>query len=254
MNKIKNLMGKIKTFWHNLITKIKTFYSTNRTQKLALSAVATTVVAGAVAIALLASPVVSPIASNVSDGATVSKDAEKDKLAKDETKKDDAKKDSAKDESKDETKDETKDEANTDTGTSTNEGTTTPESKPSTASNNSKPASNNNTTPAHTHNWVANMVTIPGQPPVYRTEHILGETKEVGYYTWPDGCKVESNSYESSAAADAEHTAKHGQMEIGYTTETITTEPQIKRTLIKEEIPAHQEQHGWKCSCGATKD
>lgn len=253
MNKLKQLMGNIKTFCRNLITKIKTFYSTNRTKKLALSAVATTVVAGAVAIALLASPALSPIASNVSDGATVSKDAEKDKIAKDETKKDDAKKDETKDESKDETKDEVKDEANVDTGTPANEGTATPENKPSTASNNSKPADK----PAHTHNWVANMVTIPGQAPQWKDTIIPGSTYEQGYYTWPDGCKVKATDYGGkggSTAADAEHTAKHGQMEMGYTTETITIPGKVEHVLIKEEIPEHQEQHGWKCSCGATKD
>lgn len=231
-----------------LIAKIKTFYRTNRTKKLALSAVVTTVVAGAVAIALLATPAISPIASNVSDGATVSKDAEKDKIAKDENKKDDAKKD----ETKDESKDEVKDESNVDTGTPASEGTATPENKPSTASNNSKPADKL----AHTHNWVANMVMIPGQPGETKDEYILGETLEVGYYTWADGCKVKATDYGVGGrdAANAEHIAKHGQHEMGYTTETVVIEPQVIHTVIKEPVPEHQEQHGWKCSCGATKE
>lgn len=244
-------MKKIKTFYRSLTTKIKTFYSTNRTQKLAISAVATTAVAGAVAFALLSTPVISPLMSNISDGAIFTKDAEKDKISKDDTKKDEAKDETKKDESKDESK---KDDVKEDTGTTVNEDSTAPESTPNTKPSNNKPSSNQT---AHTHDWQPNMITIPGTPPVYRTEHILGETKQVIYYTWPDGCKVKGTDYGGkggSAAADAEHTAKHGQMEIGSVTETVTIEPQVIQTLIQEEVPAHQEQRGWKCSCGATKN
>lgn len=231
----------------NLTTRIKTFYSTNRTQKLAVSAVATTVVAGAVAFALLSTPVISPLASNISDGATFTKDAEKDKLAKDEDKKDDKKEDTKKDEAKDEAKDEPKE----DTGTAVNEDSTTPESTPSPASNNSEPASSQT---AHTHDWQPNMVTIPGTPPVYNITQTLQETRQVIYYTWPDGCKVKATDYSSRVTADAEHTAKHGQMEIGSVTETVTIPGETIRTLVKEAVPEHQEQRGWKCSCGATQE
>lgn len=235
----------------NLTTKIKTFYSTNRTQKLAISAVATTAVAGAVAFALLSTPVISPLVSNISDGAIITKDAEKDKISKDDTKKDEAKDEAKKDESKDESK---KDDVKEDTGTTVNEDSTAPESTPNTKPSDNKPSSNQT---AHTHDWQPNMITIPGTPPVYNITQTLQETRQVGYYTWPDGCKVKATDYGGkggSTAAEAEHTAKHGQHEMGYVTETITIPGETIRTLVKEAVPEHQEQRGWKCSCGATKE
>lgn len=249
-------MNKIKNMIKNLTSSIQTFYSTNRTQKLAVSVVVTTVVAGVVAFTLLYTPIFSPLMSDtVPKDTTITKDAEKDKLVTDKEKSSDTEK---KDESEaDDTKEKVQEETNMDA----NENRVAPENKPSTASTENTPASNQNTSaPVHEHDWVPNMVTIPGQAPQWKDTITPGSTFDQGYYTWPDGCKVIASDYGAnlgrggSTEAQAEHTAKHGEMEIGWTTETVTIPGKVEHVLIKEEIPEHQEQHGWKCSCGATKE
>lgn len=244
MNKIKNMMK-------NLTSSIQTFYSTNRTQKLAVSAIVTIVVSGAAALALLYTPIFSShMSASVPKDTTITKDAEKDKLVTDKEKSSDTKK---KDESEaDDTKEKVQEETNTDANADTNENRVAPENKPSTASTENTPASNQNTS-VHQHDWVPNMVTIPGQPGETSDEYILGETKTIGCFTWPDGCEVKLVSF-TSADVQAEHTAKHGEQEMSYREETVVIEPQVIHKVIKEPVPEHQEQHGWKCSCGATKE
>lgn len=228
-----------------LSKKIKAFYSMKRTQKLAISAIVTTVVVCAVVFALLYKPVISSaMSTDVSNGTTVTKYSEKDKLAinKEKPRENDRKDKATSDEAKDDTT----------TSNDTNNGSTAPESKSSTASTYNNPTSNQ-TAAAHEHNWVPNMVTIPGQPPIYHHQHILGETQQWWNFKWADGCERKLREF-TTADVDAEHTAQHGEFTFTATPEYIEVKPEVVSTLIQEEIPAHDEQRGWKCSCGATKE